>query len=576
MLILPVCVLFACNKDITHVDDQTPPTVPIIKSPISDKQVSSSVQGIVLDENNKPLAGAQVKYGDATVTTNAAGSFLFDKVIATEIAAVLTVQKSGYFNGVRTFRIAEANKLQYVQIQLLPKKAAGTFEAGSGGTITADNAQFTFAAQQVLNADNKPYSGKVSLLYAPINPERADFADIIPGDLRGINSSNSIVGLQSFGMMALELQSETGEKLHLDTTKSVSFKMTIPASLQSIAPATIPLWHFDEVSGVWLEEGSATKNGDSYIGTVKHFSFWNCDAQFPVVNFRATLQDANGTPLSNMQVIIKRSNGSSTYGYTNENGVVSGDVPKGETLSLQVVPKCNTPIDTRNIGPFSDSTNLGIFKIAISSDYIHFSGTVNTCDSKPVTNGEVVISVDHVAYRTRVTDGKYTIGMVRCQRDQVIATINAVDEDANKISTVDIPVTINGYVMDLVACDNVQPDFINMLFNGKQLNINATDNIALTFSSYYQTYTLWGRTTKGYNMSMNMSNINIGTYPISTFNFSDSSQYYNTIKGTYTITQSESVGGYLAGSFDAKASRDTLAANPTIPLTGTFRVKIKQ
>jgi hypothetical protein len=558
-----------------HVDNPTPPTVPVTKSPISDKQVSSSIQGIILDENNKPLAGAQVKYGDVTVTTDATGSILFNKINATEVAAVLTVQKSGYFNGVRTFRIAEANKLQYVQIQLLPKKAAGTFEAGSGGTITAVNAQFTFAAQQVLGADNKPYSGKVSLFYAPINPERADFADIMPGDLRGINSSNSIVGLQSFGMMALELQSATGEKLHLDTTKTVLFKMTIPAGLQGSAPATIPLWYFEEASGVWREEGSATKTGDSYTGTVKHFSFWNCDAQFPVANIRATLQDANGTPLTNMQVNIKRTNGSSTYGYTNENGVVSGDVPKGETLSLQVFTKCNTVISIRDIGPFSDSTNLGTIKIPISpADYIHFSGTVNTCDGKPVKNGDVAVRVDNVSYRTRITDGKYAIGMIRCQHDQVIAIITAVDEDANKISSVNIPVTIDSYVQDLVACDAIQPDFINMLFNGQPLNINATDSISLY--NYGQSYTLSGMTTKGYNVSINMPNINVGTYPIGYLTFYNGNQYYPAARGTYTITQSESVGGYFAGSFNANLLADSTGPNPATPLIGTFRVRIKQ
>jgi hypothetical protein len=574
MLMLPVCLFFACNKEMSQEGDPTTPTLPVIKSPVSDKQVSSSLQGIILDENNKPLPGAQVKYGNATVTTDATGSFLFNKVNATEVAAVLNVQKNGYFNGVRTFRIAEAVKLQYVQIQLLPKKVAGTFQAANGGTITATNAQFTFAAQQVLGADNKPYSGKVSLLYAPINPERADFADIMPGDLRGINSSNTIVGLQSFGMMALELQSETGEKLHLDTTKSVSFKMTIPASLQSSAPSTIPLWYFEEASGLWREEGRATKTGDSYTGTVKHFSFWNCDAQFPIVNFRVTLQDAAGTPLANAQISIKRSNGSSAFGYTNEDGVVSGDIPKGEILSVQLLTQCNSAINVRDIGPFSDSTNLGIIKVAIPPiNYIHFSGAVSTCDSKPVKNGEVIISVDHVAYRTRVNDGKYAIAMLRCQTDQVFATINATDEDANKMSTVNIPVTVNSYVKDLVACDVIQPDFINMLLNGQPLNITATDTIGLYNSG--QSYSLRGRTNSGTSLSIDMPNIKVGSYSDANFYFSAANQWYSPTKATYTITQTGSIGDYLIGSFDAKVSKDSASTNPTA-LTGTFRVRIKQ
>lgn len=164
--------------------------------------------------------------------------------------------------------------------------------------------------------------------------------------------------------------------------------------------------------------------------------------------------------------------------------------------------------------------------------------------------------------------------MIRCQRDQVIAIITAVDEDANKISTVNIPVTIDSYVQDLVACDAIQPDFINMLFNGQPLNINATDDISLYNSG--QSYTLSGRTSKGYNMSIKMPNINVGSYTISYFNFFAANEWYPSVKGTYTITQSESIGGYLAGSFNAKVSKDSTATNPTIPLIGTFRVRIKQ
>ena len=39
----------------------------------------------------------------------------------------------------------------------------------------------------------------------------------------------------------------------------------------------MPLWYFDEQKGMWVEEGVATKQGNQYVGTVNHFTDWNCD-----------------------------------------------------------------------------------------------------------------------------------------------------------------------------------------------------------------------------------------------------------------------------------------------------------
>ncbi|HEY9259131.1 carboxypeptidase-like regulatory domain-containing protein [Chitinophaga sp.] len=455
LFMLTVCIFAACNKSSTNLNLPDPNVPKPVPSPISDKQVSSAIQGIIVDETNKPVTGATVKCGTLTATTDANGSFLFDKVTVNEMAAVVTVQKPGYFNGIRTFRIAAPDKLQYVQIQLLPKKALGIFDAVNGGAVSVANAQFTFVAKQVLGADNKPYSGKVSLMYAPVNPERPDFADIMPGDLRAINKNNVIMGLQSFGMMALELQSESGEKLYLDTSKSVTFKMTIPAGLQSLAPATVPLWHFEDSSRVWREDGSATKAGDSYTGTLKYFSTWSPAAPFSVVNFRVTLQDANGTLLSNASLSIKGNSGRYSTGHTNENGVFSGHIVKGETLVLKVSGRCNTAADTRNIGPFTDSTSLGVLRLNIpAAQYIHFSGAVTSCTNTPVKNGAVNIKIDGVDYRCSVTDGTYAIGILRCNTDNTTATIKVIDTAADKTAVITMPVSTTTYVKDLVACED--------------------------------------------------------------------------------------------------------------------------
>jgi hypothetical protein len=73
------------------------------------------------------------------------------------------------------------------------------------------------------------------------------------------------------------LESAAGEKLQISTGNTAKLNFSIPSSLQAAAPNTIALWYVDEKTGLWKEEGMATKNGNAYEGDVKHFTYWNCD-----------------------------------------------------------------------------------------------------------------------------------------------------------------------------------------------------------------------------------------------------------------------------------------------------------
>ena len=62
--------------------------------------------------------------------------------------------------------------------------------------------------------------------------------------------------------MNVELHDAAGEKLNLAAGKTAQLTFPVSSSQVSNAPATIPTWHFDTNSGLWMEEGSAVKNGN--------------------------------------------------------------------------------------------------------------------------------------------------------------------------------------------------------------------------------------------------------------------------------------------------------------------------
>ena len=120
--------------------------------------------------------------------------------------------------------------------------------------------------------------------------------------------NNNRVTLASYGMIAVELESTAGEKLQIATGNSATLTMPIPSSIQSSAPATIALWSVNEQTGIWKEEGTATRSGSNYVGTVSHFSFWNCDISIPAVNLSMTIKDEHAVPLVHAHVRLTRQN----------------------------------------------------------------------------------------------------------------------------------------------------------------------------------------------------------------------------------------------------------------------------
>ena len=313
--------------------------------PAGTDMVMAGIRGIVVDENNQPVVGATVSSGSNITTTDRYGVFRFNNISLSKSNGMVKVSRSGYFTATRTF-ITTAGRIHNVRIKLLPKTIAGTFTASAGGTINiAGGAKMIMPAAAVSDAAGNAYTATVNVAMTWIDPTDPSLPDIIPGDLRGLTSAGEERGLQTFGMLGVELTGSAGQSLKIATGKTAELSFPIPAAIAATAPATIDLWHFDEIAGRWKQEGQATKTGNMYVGQVSHFSFWNCDAPFPVVNLCMKIVSVtHGQPLNNVQVRIRRTNNSYGSGYTDSLGNLCGKVPKNEPLVLEILDQCNNII----------------------------------------------------------------------------------------------------------------------------------------------------------------------------------------------------------------------------------------
>jgi hypothetical protein len=547
------------------------------------KTVTFSISGKVVDENNAPVNQAEVKAGTATTRTDANGNFRFTNISLSQKAAYITVNKTGYFPGSRTF-VAHEKAVNYVSIRLIEKELTGSFPSAGGGAVTLPSGgSINFQPNSVVDAaTNSAYSGTVNVSAYFIDPSKPGFINEMPGDLRGITTGGEERGLQSFGMMAVELTGTGGQKLQLVSGKPATMNFAIPASLLASAPATIPLWSFDEVTGLWKEEGSATRQGNNYVGTVTHFSFWNCDAPFPLVSFEAVVKDQKGHPVPNVTVTIKKLNNSS-FGaaITDELGRVSGLIPAGEALELKITDRCGNVLFTTNIGPYNSNVNYGNIIITMQPPAtVVITGTAVNCNNTALTNGFVNINLDGFSYRVTVNNGSFTISIIRCTADPAQAQIFAEDIAAGQQGAIQLlPVTSgNANAGQLTACGTTTDQFVNYTLNGvnyaftspndsfswfKIDSISFQSNYLRTMNanqtSYLSIYYYGGTTTGSFTGDLGIEN---------------GSNKYEGTGVSIVITQYGNIGQFITGTFAGNVLLG--GTGSPIPATGSFKVRRTQ
>lgn len=553
--------------------------------------VTATISGRVTDDAGKPVSNAIVKAGSTSGTTDIDGAFTISNVTIDKKAAFIKVEKDGFFLGTKTL-VAIANKNNQVAIRLIRKILAGTIDGSGGGTVTvpSNGGTIVFEPNSVVNpASNTSYTGTVAIHAFFINPEASDFNDIMPGTLRGITTDNQETGLQSFGMMAVELSGTAGEKLQLASGKNATLRFPIPVSLQAEAPATIPLWSLDEATGLWKQEGSATRDGTEYVGNVSHFSFWNCDAPFPVIEFTGIIRNQGGINIAGAEVVILVLPGSSTAGslsgsgITSAEGVVTGKLPANKTLQLKIYDKCRTLLLTQNIGPFTTTANLGVITVNSSPSQVTFSGSVKNCLNEPVASGFVMVKVEDIYLNIPVTNGSFSTTITRCSNSSVTAMLTAFDA-TNQEKGPEVSIPVSGNTVDagtLVACGATSGTYVNYTLNGISYQFQPPADSILFYSQPTQNNIISGIECKSQGQQyadivfMFTGPQAAGIHPIviaDVYQGNYNTLYFRNGDINTDITEyGNAPGGYVSGTFSGTV-KDSLGTN-IIPISCSFRVK---
>jgi hypothetical protein len=557
-------------------------------------QVVASVSGQVLDENGTPLVGAEVKVGNHSFTTTSNGIFFFKNISTAEKATLIEVIKPGYFKGYRTLSITK-NKDHFTRIRVMKADNPQNFTASNDAAIiAAGGASINIAKNSIMNAaTGVAFNGIVQITAKTIKALDPNIAELTPGALRGINTAGEENALATYGMLAVEMQDANGNALQIATGKTAEIRMPIAAAQLATAPATIPLWHFDEAKAMWVEDGSATKVGTEYIGKVTHFSYWNCDYGGPICQFDATFLDAaTNNPMSGIQVQLVSSLASAgtRSSWTNASGSATGGIPTNTSYTLNLIDQCGTSFYTTTFTTTTAAISLGTILVTLPViNGAVISGNVVDCSSIAIPNALVSISAGtnstivyadasgNFSYSTTICASPASYSFAAYDPTTFVSgsLVASIVAGANAIGTVAACGTINEFITYSIteasgtkSFSHLAPaDVFTTSYNSTVTQISTYSQNTVGYKSLYFSFDGAGTTGAHTINSFNHYSFSGGT------SYSCSSDSMGTpIAVPINITQyGSALGSFIGGNFSGSFTTTTPVNSYTI--TGSFTTK---
>ncbi len=304
--------------------------------------------GHVLADNAPAVPGAAVTINGVTKQTDGSGNF--EVILSTDAPRyVVTIQKLGYQMLSRAL-YAPVTQATFKLYQ------AQDFVVNPTGTITVTerptNPDIQETGAQIVIPANSLAAGATgsgSLATGPLHIQvksynLRDGENQLPGDYGGIDKSNQGVRLGTYGAADIGVEDSAGHPFNLAPGKQAIVRVPIDPLMLASAPATMPVWHYDANRGLWTEDGAATKVGNLYQTSVKHFSAVNMDLAFTSGACTRIVVDPSVMPVP-FRVRMTPLTGGFTVEANHQNQVVGGPPNPGLSVVVREPPGIQVRFD---------------------------------------------------------------------------------------------------------------------------------------------------------------------------------------------------------------------------------------
>ncbi len=304
--------------------------------------------------------------------------------------------------------------------------------------------RITFPANTFVNADGEPATGSATVEITPWDIANGDL-NAMPGNGQAVDAMGDPTVLISAGLMSVNVRDENGDYLQVAPGTLVEIQMDLPqASINNEAlsvGSTIPMWHFDEEQGVWVEDdstiGIVVESATSPVGLavraqVSHFSIWNWDFKFEnsgSINVECRLSDDTAVPCGiSAEVVLDDGSIFTRNGQLPEGGSTIINMPLSATINWHAVAP----------GGF-----IGTQTTDMSADVVIELGEPS---SKNVVRC-LLPDDSAVACSVTLTDGTDTLTQsVPAAGATVVTGFSSLDENSvlNWVAETPFPITYNG------------------------------------------------------------------------------------------------------------------------------------
>jgi hypothetical protein len=257
--------------------------------------------GLVVDANTgSPISGVTVSAGSLSTTTDGQGNFAMPTI--PNGTSVVSFTLAAYAPQSRTVQVISTIETSVI-VQMVPNGSTSpsSFDplAAATLTVTGSTAQLAIGANTLRHADGTaPAASNATAVLTPIGPSLDAY--LLPGEyVFGTNSS-----FETFGGLDVRITDNAGLPL---TTLTSPATIRIPVNTRSgTLPASVALLRFDPVTGLWVQDGSATLMGSApnqfYEGTVNQTATWAAAQGYTPSNISICVQDTNGNPVAGARV----------------------------------------------------------------------------------------------------------------------------------------------------------------------------------------------------------------------------------------------------------------------------------
>lgn len=265
------------NDDNGNTDDPTP---------VTQVDLDFNVQS----HDGARLEGASVSLDEESLDSDENGSVSFTIPSSEEV--VVQTRMDGYIS--QSVKVP-AEEDSITPIRLMRVKQTLNLDAiEDARTLSANDlgARITFPANAFVTPDGEPADGSASVQVTPWDIANGELNAML-GNGQALDAGGAEAELISAGMITVDVHNDDGDYLQLAPGATAEIQMDLPHdSINNEAlsvGSTIPMWHFDEDQGVWVEDdstlGTVVASATSPVGLavhaeVSHFSTWNWDFKF--------------------------------------------------------------------------------------------------------------------------------------------------------------------------------------------------------------------------------------------------------------------------------------------------------